>query len=356
MHSWTGVVLAMSVVALQGCDRIESWRTGGGAESGQLVLSLQAPEALDWGTAGTLRLTLQNNADSVAPGAQIELYLPTWMEFASVEPAGTEVTLTSGTDQTRLSYRLTDALQPGEQRAVVQHVRVPDPRAPATGASAVPDTTRPVSPMGTAPPPPANRTVRARLVDALGETLGAEVQAVVAFRGATDAPPARVDSLPVAAGQTLVEGNRIGPVRLGMSANEIRQQVPDARDTTVAGPAAGSRQPALIVNLTQGRRVIAVLSGSVAEKLVVRDPTITTEQGLGVSSRVSQLRDAYGRGCSVVLDGGLSGLTFEGAPLTTFVVRSPTRTGAVGSTGDVTAVADTALVTELWIQEQAARC
>jgi hypothetical protein len=352
MYSWAKIVLAISLVAVQGCDQIESWRTGG-AEAGQLALSLEAPEALDWGTTGSLRLSLQNNADSIAPGARIEVYLPTWMEFASVEPAGTEVTLMSGTDWTLLSYRLTDPLEPGEQRAVVQHVRVPDPRTQTTAASVNGDTmtAAPVAAL----PPPTNRSVRARLVDASGEALGAEVTAVVAFRGAIDAPAATGDSLPVTPGQTLIEGSRIGGLRLGMSANEIRQQIPAARDTVVPGP-GGSRQPALLATLPGGRPVMAVIAGSVVERLVVRDPGITTEQGLGVSSRVSQLRDSYGRGCSVVLDGGLSALTFEGAPMTTFVVRSPTRTGAVGSREDATAVTDTAQVTEIWIHEQVERC
>jgi hypothetical protein len=156
----------------------------------QLTLTVETPEALDWGGSGILRVTLTNAGDRLAEGGIIEVYVPTWLEFGRVEPAGTAVTVLSGDVETRFSYALTDTLAPGERHTIVQHLRVASTPLPAVPAT------------DTAPPMrayPTNQVVRARLLTAAGTPVGAEVQAALQFAGAPrPAPPvpAPLDTVP----------------------------------------------------------------------------------------------------------------------------------------------------------------
>ncbi|MGH7464571.1 MAG: hypothetical protein ACREK1_05305, partial [Longimicrobiales bacterium] len=175
------VLVGGLAVWIAGCDALP--RADGSQDAApRLSLSLDMSDVLDWGGVSSIQLTLTNNGNATSRRTHVELYLPSWLEFTSVEPANTEVSLLQSGQETRLRYRLGDpALQPGESRTVVQRVRVPPRRGTAvqTGAQTADDTT--------AEPPeqvPANRLLRARLVSPEGEELGAEVRTVMPFRGA----------------------------------------------------------------------------------------------------------------------------------------------------------------------------
>jgi hypothetical protein len=164
--AWTAVLAA----AAAACERREEVED----ESAPiLTLRVETPEPLDWGGTGILRLTLSNEGDVAAEGGIVEVHVPDWLEFGTVEPPGTEVMVLSGDAETRLSYRLTDSIAPGDSRVVEQQLRVrPRPVGPP-----VQDTVETVQ------LPPANQTVRARLLDIAGDPLGVEVQATLHFVG-----------------------------------------------------------------------------------------------------------------------------------------------------------------------------
>jgi hypothetical protein len=147
-----------------------------------LTMTVETPQALDWGGSGVLRVTLTNEGEFAADGGIVQVHVPTWLEFGRVEPAGTAVTVVSGDDETRLSYQLTDSLPPGAQRSVVQHLRVRYDRPTVAAAGDTVDTLL---------LPPTNQVVRARLLTPAGEPTGAEVQATLHFAGASGLAPQR---------------------------------------------------------------------------------------------------------------------------------------------------------------------
>jgi hypothetical protein len=171
---------AAVVAATAACER----RAPGAAEEteARLVLALETPETLHWGGTGILRLTLANQGDVAAAGVIVELYVPDWLEIGPVEPAGAEVRVVSGEHETRLSYPFADSILPGERRSVQQHLRV----------TLLPPSPAPTDTMQSVQLPPLNQTVRARLLTAAGEPVGAEVQATLNFvAGPVAAPPLR---------------------------------------------------------------------------------------------------------------------------------------------------------------------
>ncbi|HSJ06517.1 MAG TPA: hypothetical protein VK936_07440 [Longimicrobiales bacterium] len=351
MRALTVITAATLVVGQAGCDLIE--RRSGDAEGQRLVLSLQAPEVLDWGGQGTVRLALRNDGDS-ATVARVELHLPPWIEFGSVEPAGTEVTLLSEAEGTRLSYT-TAPLQPGEQWQVLQHIRVPDPDRP--GPSAAPARS-PMAPVAdtTAPtrPPPTNRVVRARLVSEDGNVRGAEVQAVLAFRGAPDSP-SMVQDAGVREGDVRIESDGVGPVRLGMTADSIRRSTQGARDTTLAG--AGSvRERGIVTRLADGTPAVAVVGDGGVERIILRDARLRTPEGFGAGSPMGELRTAYGQACAEALPDGRAAVWFLRAPGLSFVVDAGLPTQADRTQLDPARIPDDARASELWITQRRDGC
>jgi hypothetical protein len=352
MRALTMIAAAALVVGQAGCDRIE--RRSGDTDGGRLVLSLQAPEVLDWGGQGTIRLALENEGNTVAEGTRVELHLPAWIEFGSVEPAGTEVTLLSDSAGTRLSYG-TAALQPGERRLVLQHIRVPDPDRPAAPSAA--PTRSPMAPVGdtVAPtrPPPTDRVVRARLVSEDGDIVGAEVQAVLAFRGAPDPPAASPGS--AREGDVRIEPDGIGPIRLGMTADSVRRVTQGARDTALAG-IGGVRERGIVTRLADDRPAVAVVGDRGVERIILRDARLRTPEGFGAGSPMGELRAAYGQACAETLPDGRAAVWFPRAPGLSFVVdaglpRQPDRTRL-----DPAQIPDDARASELWITQRRDGC
>lgn len=163
-------LLAVATVpATIACER----RDAPEAEMGpRLTLAIETPEALHWGGTGVLRVTLANEGDAIAEGGIVEVHVPEWLEFGTVEPPGTAVTVVGGDAETRLLYQLADSMQPGERRTIMQHLRVHQP-----SAAALPDT----GGVETVHLAPINQVVRARLLRPSGEPAGIEVQATLQF-------------------------------------------------------------------------------------------------------------------------------------------------------------------------------
>ena len=174
----------LGVLGAAACERNEGGEDDDTAPL--LTLRVETPEALDWGGSGILRLTLTNEGDEPAAGGIVQVYVPDWLEFGSVEPPGTAVTVVSGDAETSLQYQLTDSLAPGDSRVIVQHLRVLErPVPPSMGDS-----------VETVQIAPTNQRVRARLLTASGEALGVEVQADLNFVGWSGPVPPAGDTVP----------------------------------------------------------------------------------------------------------------------------------------------------------------
>ncbi|MBA4159623.1 MAG: hypothetical protein H0X65_19425 [Gemmatimonadetes bacterium] len=291
-------IAVLTLTTLSACEVVDRIRAGSGqdtvaARAGGVTLNLEPPGVVRPGEEATIRLSVWNRADTAVTELRAELLLPAWMEPGPPEPEGTEVTMVSSGEGTRLSYQMARSpLQPGESRTVVQRVRTPAQHW--SGAD--------ISP---------SRTIRAWLAGPGGHPLGAEVESEVvvdatAFAEGADAAGQRHDLQDAAE----IQGDRVGAVRLGMSADEVRQVAPQSRDTT--WQAEGTTERGMVVPLRAGaagqpqaagpNAVVRLVNGRV-NGIWVRDRGIRTAEGLGVGSRVEELRTAYGQGCAGVREG-----------------------------------------------------
>lgn len=328
----------LPLLALAGCDAINRVRAGEdraeapvSANAGSLTLALHTPGALSPGQEGVIRLSLANRGDTVAHPFRVELQVPEWMEPLPPREGDPEVTMAAGdAGHTRFSYRLDDTLRAGQTRTLNQRIRVD----PATRDGAI----------------TWSRAVRARLVGGSGEVL-AEIQSEVEVQrgAATDsAPPAAPPS--AAAGEAR---DRLGPVRLGMTAAALRQAAPGAKDT--AWSQEGSQERGVLVPLEGEGRALAVLAGDSVMRVEVRDPQTRTREGIGVGSRYSELRAAYGPACAGIGE-GIVVVWFPAAPGASFALDAavPANPGAARALAE--GIPATSRVTRWWLRRGVDRC
>ena len=135
-----------------------------------------------------------------------------------------------------------------------------------------------------------------------------------------------------------------------MTAAAVKQAAPGTRDTTWSE--AGARQRGLVVPIAN-RNALAVLSGDAVARIEAGHPAIQTDERLGVGSRLSELRAAYGAVCAEVIDGRVV-VWFARAPGAAFALDAPApRSGAELDAGRVPA---TAQVTRWWLSRDAEVC
>ena len=326
-------------LALAGCDAVNRVRGGGdraeapvSANAGPLTLGLHTPGVLVPGQEGLIRLSLTNRGDTVAHPVRVELQVPEWMEPLPPREGDPEVVMGPGdAGHTRFTYRLDDTLRAGQTRVLNQRFRV----APATRDGST----------------TWSRAVRARLLSGSGGVL-AEIESEVAVqRGAS--PDSARPAAPPAAAAPGEPRDRLGPVHLGMAAAALRQAAPGAKDTTWSQE--GSQERGVLVPLPGEGRALAVLGGDTVMRIEVRDPQTRTREGMGVGSRYSELRAAYGPACAGIGE-GIVVVWFPAAPGASFALDAPVPANPGAARALAEGIPATSRVTRWWLRRGADRC
>jgi hypothetical protein len=331
-------LLLSSTVA--GCDAVDRLRNRSAPAdtialapaAGGLTLGLQVPGPMSPGEEGSVRLSVSNRGDTVASGLRLELIVPGWFEPLPPRVGDREVSMAAMEDGgTRFSYRLDHpALEPNQSQTVEQRVRIPTSSPITEGAV------------------PWTRTVLARLIGPEGQAL-AEVESEIALEGGAAADTAGGAARTAPAGQR----DQVGTVRLGMTAVALRQAAPGSRDT--AWTHEGARRDALVVPAGSGGRALAMLDADSVIRIEVRDPSIRTQEAMGVGSRLEELRAAYGPACADVAEGGVV-VWFANAPGLTFALDAPPPANAAQLRTSPEQIPATARVTRWWLRRGADRC
>jgi hypothetical protein len=157
----------------------------------------------------------------------------------------------------------------------------------------------------------------------------------------------------------IVTASGVGPVRLGARVSAIADANCTMRDTSFT-LGEGIMERGHVVELGEGNVVILVSGDTepVVERIIVNDPAVRTEGGVGPGSTVENLRSSYGRICATVGEGNvvLSVPPLTGVSFGADVALSSLPRGGQGLDTNPGAVPGSAPISSLWIHGAASGC
>lgn len=111
----------------------------------------------------------------------------------------------------------------------------------------------------------------------------------------------------------------------------------------------------MVVPFAGGGRAVAVLSGDTVARVEVRDTMPRTREGLGVGSRLEELRAAYGHPCVGAAEGEVV-VWFPGARGIAFALNAPAPANPGQGRLNADRVPASTPVTRWWLHRDASHC
>ena len=154
-------------------------------------------------------------------------------------------------------------------------------------------------------------------------------------------------------GTAAVTAGGVGPVRIGESLEQAEARC-TVRDTSFT-LGEGATENGQVVELDGSSVVVLTNAAGNVTRIIVEDPSVRTERGLGVGSTVGELREAHGQLCAALGEGIVVVSSGSLGPIS-FATDADFGTVARGASIDVDAIPAETRITSLWVYEGRALC
>ena len=154
-------------------------------------------------------------------------------------------------------------------------------------------------------------------------------------------------------GTPTITAGGVGPVRIGetLAQAETRCTVRDTAFTL----GEGMRETGRVVELNGSSVVVLTNASGNVSRIIIEDPSVRTERGLGVGSTVGELREAHGQLCAALGEGIVVVSSGNLGPIS-FATDADFGTVSRGASIDVDAIPPETRITSLWVYEGRALC
>jgi len=278
-----------------------------------LVVEVVAPSRMDRDSEDEIEIEVRNEGESGTGPLTLHLVVPGWIQ---VLPGDEVAELRESEWGARVVFAgPREGLGAGGSWSVIQPVRRPEADPAETGR--------------------LGSVIRTWITDEDGEVLAIGRDARVPVTGAWERGPS-------------VTSEGVGPARLGAEAVILREQVPTSRDTVIG------EQNAIVVPVAEGREALAWITEGIVVRVIVADPGLRLDTGVGVGSPLERLRKVYGHGCARGSDGAALAF-FPTAPGLEFRLDAPARAEASVPLERADIPAGTE-VSEIWVRRSPEPC